>query len=400
MEDRLVGLLGTYGLAEREARIFVFLTRKGSCGAGELAKALDIRRMEAYRLLKRLLDRGIVVSTPGKPIKYQAETLDGVISLLTDEQRRVVKKMDEARPELLELWKQVPRGPQESFEQRFRIIQGREQIYSSIAKMVQGAASSLVLVLTRNDVVQAHVLEMEDKLLEAVRRGVKLQLLTLIDPATIEAVDNLAKHAQVRHSEEATRSRLVVADGIQTLVSLVLDDSRGMKNERDIAIWTDSRDYAEMMGSLYQTSFSKGEEAAGKLAEVRDRKRFEEKASKMVGVVRTALAERGWSVDDTARLKGVSGSEFDFAAVLTGPGGQRFGLDVVFGTRDAPVGDRVTSSATKKLDIRDAGIIVIASPMADDATASLAELLGVKVVDGTDAVDAAAAVRNSVEEGA
>ena len=97
------------------------------------------------------------------------------------------------------------------------------------------------------------------------------------------------------------------------------------------------------------------------------------------------------------KIRGVSGNEFDFDAVLTGPGGQRFGLDVVFGTKDAPVGDRVTSSATKKLEIKDAGIIVIASPAADDATASLANLLGVTLVDGTDAVDAAAAVRNSVE---
>ena len=98
VEDRLVGLLGVYGLSEREARIFIFLTRNGACGAGELAKALDIRRMEAYRLLKRLLDRGIVVSTAGKPIKYQAETLDGILSLMTDEQRRIVRKMDDSRP--------------------------------------------------------------------------------------------------------------------------------------------------------------------------------------------------------------------------------------------------------------------------------------------------------------
>lgn len=400
VEDRLVGLLSLYGLSEREARIYVFLTRNGSCGAGELAKALDIRRMEAYRLLKRLLDRGIVVSTAGKPIKYQAETLDGILSLLTDEQRSVVRRMDDARPELLELWKQLPRAPKESFEQRFRIIQGREQIYSSMSKVIEGAASSLNLVLTKNDVIQAHVLGIGDKLVEAVSRGVKVRLVTTIDSTTLEAVDPIARRADVRHSEEATRSRLLVADGMQTLVSLVLDDTKGMKNERDVAIWTDSRDYAEMMGSLYQTSFAKAEDAAGRLADVRSQLKFQDRVSKMLGVVREAVVERGWSVEAPGVVKGLSGNEYEFAAALRGPTGQVYGLDVVFGTKDSSVADRVTSSATRKLDIKDAGIVIIASPPADDATSSLANLLGVTVIDGTDAVDAAAAVRNSIEEGA
>ena len=300
----------------------------------------------------------------------------------------------------MELWKQIPRAPNENIEQRFRIIQGREQIYSTMSKMIEGAASSISLELTRNDMIQVHVLGLGDKLVEAARRGVKVELVTLIDPTTVEAVERMAKHALVRHSEEAARSRLVLSDGIQTLVSLVLDDTKGVKNDWDVAIWTDSRDYTEMMGSLYLTSFSRAEESAAKLAVVRDRMRFEEKVTRMVQVVKTALGERGWEVASPGKIRGVSGNEFDFDAVLTGPGGQRFGLDVVFGTKDAPVGDRVTSSATKKLEIKDAGIIVIASPAADDATASLANLLGVTLVDGTDAVDAAAAVRNSVERDA
>ena len=400
MEDRLVGLLGVYGLTEREARIFVFLTKNGACGAGELAKALDIRRMEAYRLLKRLLDRGVVVSTAGKPIKYQAETIDGVLSLLTDEQRRTVKKMDDARPELLEQWRMLPRGPKESFEQRFRIIQGREQIYSTVSKMVEGAASALSLQLSRNDMVQVHLLGVGDKLQEAEKRGVKVELATLIDPSTVQAVEAAAKHAEVRHSEDAARSRLVLADGVQTLVSLVLDDTKGMKNDRDVAIWTDSRDYAEMMGALYQTSFSRAEDGVARIASVKDGMKFAERVSKVVDVVKAALADRGWEVEAPGTLRGASGGDFQFDAVLRGKAGRTFGLDVVFGTRDSPVGERVTASATKKVDRKDARELVVSTPMADVATAGLANLLGATRGEGSDLVGAAAAVRSSVEEAA
>ncbi|MDG6938341.1 MAG: hypothetical protein JRN42_07390 [Nitrososphaerota archaeon] len=397
MDERLVELLGIYGLNEREARTFVFLTKNGACGAGDLAKAVGIRRMEAYRLLKRLLDRGIVVSTAGKPIKYQAETLDGVLSLLTDEQKGFVRRMEGARSELAGLWKQLPRAPKESFEQRFRIIQGREQIYNSMGKMAELASSSLELVLTRNDVIQAHVLGIADKLVEAARRGVKVRVVAPVDGSTLEAMERLAKSTDLRHSDDAPRSRLVIADGVQTLVSLVLDDSKGLKNDRDTAIWTDSKDYAETMEGLYRVSFERAEAAAGRLAQVRGQVKFEERIAAMVAVVRNALADDGWSVEAPGTIRGGSGSDFEFAAVLTGPDGRKFGLDVVFGQRGSPVAERITASALKKLDLRDAGLVVIASPAPDEQTKALATLLGVSLVDGTDAVDAAAAVRSSVE---
>ncbi|MDG6965010.1 MAG: hypothetical protein JRM83_08520 [Nitrososphaerota archaeon] len=400
MDQRLVELLGVYGLNEREAQTFIFLAKNGSCGAGELAKAVGIRRMEAYRLLKRLLDRGIVVSTAGKPIKYQAESLEGVISLLTEEQKGYVRRMEEARQELSSLWKQMPRAPRESFEQRFRIIQGREQIYNSVAKMVELASASLDLVFTKNDLVQAHVLGIVDELVEACRRGVKVTMVAPIDPATLEAAEAIAKSVELRHSEDAPRSRLVVADGAQTLVSLVLDDTRGLKNDRDIAIWTDSRDYGETMEGLYRVSFAKAEAAADRLAAVRGELKFGAKIDAMVGVVRTALAESGWTVESPGKIRSGSGVEYDFAAVLRGPGGRKVGVDVVLGQKGSPVADRVTASAMKKLDLKDSGLLIIASPDPDEQTKSLASLVGATVVDGSDAVDAAAAVRNSVAAGA
>jgi sugar-specific transcriptional regulator TrmB len=396
LDERLVELLGVYGLTEREARVFVFLSRNGPCGAGELAKAVGIRRMEAYRLLKRLLDRGVVVSSAGKPIRYQAEGLDGVLTLLADEQRGRVKRMDEARPELMSLWSQLPRA-KESFEQRFRIIQGREQIYSSMAKMAEQASASLSMMLTGNDLVQAHLLGIVDRLAEAAKRGVKVQLVAPIGSSTVEAAEALAKHAEVRHSDAAPRSRLVVADGSQTLVSLVLDDSKGVKNDRDIAIWTDSRDYAETMAGLYKVSFSKAEDGGARVALVKGEARYEEKRSALLGVVRTAMAAAGWKMDAPGTIRSGSGADLGFSAVLTGPRRQKVGVDVVFAPRAALAAEKVAASALKKLDLKDAGVLVVASPPPDEQSRGLAGLLGVPVVDGTDPVDAAAAVRSSVE---
>ncbi len=396
MDERLVELLGVYGLTEREARIFVYLSKNGATGAGELAKGLEIRRMEAYRLLKRLTDRGIVASTAGKPIKYQAESIEGILSLLTDEQRGFVRRMDDAKAEVMQLWRQLPRAPKENFEQRFRIIQGREQIYSTMMKMLESASASVQMVLTKNDVAQAYVLGMSDRVKELNKRGVRARMVTVVDPSALEAAEAFARALELRHSDEASRSRLVLVDGVESLVSLVLDDSTGAKNERDVAIWTDSKDYAELMAAMYRVSFERAKETAEMLDSMKSRLKFEGKVSSIVGAVRSAVEDEGWSISTPGKIAGVSGSEYEFAAVLAGPDEKRVAVEVVFGYKDKPVGEQVTASIVKKLDLEDATLLILSAPMPDEQTSGLARLMGVALIDATDPLGAASAVRESL----
>ena len=48
----------------------------------------------------------------------------------------------------------------------------------------------------------------------------------------------------------------MLADNDQVLVSLVLDDVVGRKNERDVAIWTNSGDYAGTMLPMFDKAFA------------------------------------------------------------------------------------------------------------------------------------------------
>jgi len=51
-------------------------SRQRAAERGEIAKAVQIRRMEAYRIIKRLADSGVVVATPGNPVKYTGEPIE------------------------------------------------------------------------------------------------------------------------------------------------------------------------------------------------------------------------------------------------------------------------------------------------------------------------------------
>ncbi len=393
MDERLIELLGLFGLPERESRIFLHLTRNGPSGAGDVAPALDIPRMEAYRLLKKMLDKGLVSSTLGKPVKYHAESLEALTSLLMSEQGQYLKRMQGARPELEEAWKRVASAPGSFEENRFRIIQGREQIYAAISKMVSGASTSVEAMMTRNDLAQADLVGLSDEFARATKRGAIVRLSTFIDAMTLVPARTLAETVEVKHSEEAAKSRLVLADGTQTLVSIVLDDSQGMKNERDVAIWTDSKDYAGTMGNLFQNSFAGATPAETRIMVVSGESLLGRKVGAVLNVLSEAVAEAKWSVNRSGKLKGASGREFEFTAVLTGPNNETVGLDIIAADREHTVSEKLSAAALKKLDMQDSRLAVVSIPLADESSQRLAEFLGIKVVDGSDVMEAASAIR-------
>ena len=131
--------------------------------------------------------------------------------------------------------------------------------------MARGAAKSVDLILTRSDLALSHVVGLTDSLNQAAERGTRVRLISRVDESTMEAAEGLSKKCQLRHSNETTLGRLSVADASQTLISLVLDRSLGKRNAKDVAIWSDSGDFAGMMSSLFETAYDASVPRQGKM---------------------------------------------------------------------------------------------------------------------------------------
>lgn len=392
MDERAVKLLTQYGLSERESTVYLHLLANGSRGAGEIAKSVQLRRMEVYRIVKALSERGMVAASPGKPVKYAPEPIEAVIAVLMDQQMKKLRDMEEARPELLTVGKTVQRLPEAAAESRFKMVQGREQIYSQMERMIESSTSALQLVLTRNDLVQLHLLGASEHFRHAIKRGVSVQLLSSVDLKTVEAVESLPKGSEVRHSDDFAVGRMLISDSSQILVSLVLDDTQGRKNERDIAIWTDSPNYAEMMRLLFQRAFSSSVPSDERVREIKGGRKIEERSKAIADVIKATLSVEGWEVEAPGNLAGVSGSAFMFPVVLK-KGGRVIATDVVIGHSEAAAREQIIASIMKGLEIRSGRLFVIASPYSGDELTKLADLVGVKLVDGSDTVEAVSEMR-------
>jgi len=395
LDERAQKLLTQYGLSERESLVYLSLLANGSQSAGEIARSVQIRRMEAYRTMKKLADSGVVVATPGNPVKYTGEPIEQVVAMMMDRQVKKLEEMEKGRAEVVTLGRNLGPGGDRRGEYSFRMVQGREQIYGQVLRTVSGAASSLDMVLTRNDLLQLHLLGLADGLRDARKRGVRARLISVCDHQTTEAAEALMKVADLRHSDDFAKSRVVIGDGDKVLVSLVLDDVAGRKNDKDVAIWTDSADYAGTMAPLFEKAFSGSADAREKLHELKTGRKAEERTKAMFDIMRASLPLEGWEVDSPGRLRGASGVDYDVGAVV-GSGSKRFAVDVVIGNDEDSARERIIAAIMKGIELKSPRLVVVASPYSGEDLQRLANLVGVALIDGADPVAAVAKLRKEL----
>ena len=396
LDERAQKLLTQYGLSDRESLVYLNLLANGKQSAGELAKAVQIRRMEAYRILKKLAESGVVVASPGNPVKYTGEPIEQVVAMMMDRQMKKLEEMEKGRAEVVSIGRtiaQPPGAPKEEYS--FKMVQGREQIYAQVLRMVAGAASSVEMVLTRNDLLQLHILGLADALKEAKKRGVKSRMISVCDHQTVEASEAFMRSAELKHSDDFAKSRIVVADGGHVLVSLVLDDVLGMRNEKDVAIWTNSSDYGSTMLPMFSKAFTGSVDAKERLHELKTGKKAEERAKAMIDILKASLPLEGWGVESPGRLKGVSGAEYEVAALVAN-GGKGFAVDVVMGNDEESAREPLIAAIMKGIEVKSPRLVVIGSPYSGDELQRLASLVGVTLIDGGDPVAAVARLRKVI----
>jgi sugar-specific transcriptional regulator TrmB len=81
----IVDYLIDFGLTEKEAKIYYILSRIGSASANEISSATQYNRLQTYRSIKGLLDRGMVEISLERPRRYTSLKIEHAISLLEQE---------------------------------------------------------------------------------------------------------------------------------------------------------------------------------------------------------------------------------------------------------------------------------------------------------------------------
>jgi len=246
--ERLVERLRDFGFTRDEAEIFVFLLRAGPCPASVVARRFEISRMKAYRALKELEEKGLVHRIMGRPVRFVAAPLKETLDRYIDEVRGKLERLEEGEREITESWERLSRRVEPSLEEpRFRIFQGRQQIYDLIQKMGERAAKEVIVLTTANDLTRLSLLGIDDDLKALARRGAQVRVLTPVFKENLGDVEGLLDGVEVRSASLPAPMRIVVVDDNEALTTVAMDDTMSVTTQDDTGLWTNASSYIKAM---------------------------------------------------------------------------------------------------------------------------------------------------------
>jgi sugar-specific transcriptional regulator TrmB len=255
-EERVTNRLLDFGFDRVEAEAYLFLLRAGFCPASLVARKLGINRMKAYRILKALEERGLVEVIIGRPVKFVATPIKEALDQKIEEVRVKVSGLEKSKEDIMEYWKNLTNGVKPSVEEpRFRIFQGRQQVYDLILKMFENAKVEIRLITTGNDLDRLFLSGMDDKLKDLVDDGVRTRVLTQVDEQMLESLENYLGFAEIRHIPFPTTMRFIIIDESEVLTTFAMDDSMSMTTQRDIGLWTNAINYVKAMKTFFDAQW-------------------------------------------------------------------------------------------------------------------------------------------------
>jgi len=252
-DSEFITRLTTFDLSEKEARLYLHLLKYGAEPVAVIAEYLTTYRKGVYRTLACLTDKGMVVKSISKPAVYAALPLDTTLDTIVRRSERGLQQKIELKQELSAFLKAMETIPP-ALRCSYRVLVGPKEVEAASRKNIKGAIRDLSGYLWGNVVGYMHESGELDLGCDAVRRGVRVRLITEISQTNLAA----ARYAldcgiQVRHVEQTSGINFTVRDFKDNFVVIRFDPSCFPLEDMSIAAFVcESPTYVKKLLSNYE----------------------------------------------------------------------------------------------------------------------------------------------------
>jgi len=249
--------LVAFGLTPNQSKVFFYLGKIGAKTASDIAKAVNVPRSETYHLLTALQNKGIVEASFQHPIQFSALSIKKTVNLLINTETERLNKLKKAGPKLEEIWEKIPgvvSTKEEEEEEKFKVLQGGNQVNSKIFDMILNAKNECRILGSEKDFMKFYHANFLDALEE---REIDYKLLTSISKKTKYIFEDINK----------SKIKQLCSSVTENLCFLIKDDDEVLffiKNEGNNkemrAIWTNSETIIYSKALLFDSIWSKTDE--------------------------------------------------------------------------------------------------------------------------------------------
>jgi sugar-specific transcriptional regulator TrmB len=237
-----------FGFTKEEAEVYVFLSSMGPSPARVISRRFDVNRMRAYRTLKSLEEKGLVERIIGRPMRFVANPLQESLSKYIDGFRERLTELETREEQIIEDWTRISDATSDQAEEsRFRIFEGRQQIYELLVQMCERASSEVCIVTTKRDLHRLALMGIDDRLREVSSEGIRVRVLTQVEGPDFAEMDYFSDFAEIRHVPLPAPVRFVTIDERETLTTTSMEDTMSLTTQDDAGLWTNAPSYNSAM---------------------------------------------------------------------------------------------------------------------------------------------------------
>jgi len=254
--EKIQNELINFGLTKSQARVFIYLGKYGSKTASEIAKALQLPRTETYHLVNSLQNMGLVVAELSHPTQYTAMEMNHAISTLVKQEQERIDTLANKEASLSEMWKGIPFfavETDESKSEKMQLLHGTGPITNKIKEMVNSSSDDFRIYGSVSDLLRMYHSDVFDWIEESPT-NLQMVVSPLINtPEFLSEMDS----EKIRAIPSDSENKCFLVNGQKEVLIFMRNATHPTR--QIFAWWSDSEALADMMNSLFELSWEKGE---------------------------------------------------------------------------------------------------------------------------------------------
>ena len=254
--EKIRNELINFGLTSNQSKVFIYLGKYGSKTASEISKALRTPRTETYHLVNSLQNMGLVTAEMTHPTKYTALSMKHAIETLIKQEQTRIKILAGKEKSLSEMWKGIPFFAVETDEskaEKMQLLHGIGPIINKIKDMINSSTDDFRIYGSVSDLQRMYHSEVFDWVGNSPT-NLKMIVSPLNNiPEFISKINSNKIKAIPSNTENKC---FIVNDAKEVLIFM---RNAAHPSRQTFAWWSDSETLVDMMGSLFDLSWEKGE---------------------------------------------------------------------------------------------------------------------------------------------
>jgi len=178
--------LSKFKLNKNEIRVYLYLARFGAHKAQSIAEALGVHRTEAYKILRRLEEQGLITRVMERPMKFLAVPFETVLDNLIEERRQKIYQMEQRKKELLKIWSSLPK-PEKVYKRKetFQVLEGRKHISVRLSELLINAENEFHIIVSDENLIWLYNTPfLDDIQKKAEKKGLTARIMTNYSPTS------------------------------------------------------------------------------------------------------------------------------------------------------------------------------------------------------------------------